>query len=97
MLKKINKTITQVICLYVALQIGATHSANKPQTQNLVSAFATLDQAIEEAGGEALEIFPDEVKKLREEISSPKAAQEVTDTQTTIEPGQDTQMQTASG
>ena len=41
---------------------------------------------------------------MREEIWSPKAAQEVTDTQTTIEPGQDAapevtdrQMQTASG
>ena len=85
-----------MICIYVALQIGATHTANKPQTDNLASAFATLDKAIEEAGGEALDVLPDEVAKLRKIIRSPQAAQKVTDTQTASEPGQAAQIQTAS-
>ena len=85
-----------MICIYVALQIGATHTANKPQTDNLASAFATLDQAIKEAGGGALDVLPDEVAKLRKVIQSPKAAQKVTDTQTASEPGQAAQIQTAS-
>ena len=73
-------------CIYVALQIGATHTINKPQTDNLATAFATLDQAIEQAGGEALDVLPDEVAKLRKVIQSPKAAQSITDTQTASEP-----------
>ena len=85
-----------MICIYVALQIGATHTINKPQTDNLASAFATLDKAIEEAGGEALDVFPDEVAKLRKIIRSPQAAQKVTDTQTASEPAQAAQIQTAS-
>ena len=85
-----------MICIYVALQIGATHTANKPQIDNLASAFATLDKAIEEAGGEALDVLPDEVAKLRKIIRSPQAAQKVTDTQTASEPGQAAQIQTAS-
>ena len=77
-----------MICIYVALQIGATHTINKPQTDNLASAFATLDQAITAAGGEALNVLPDEIAKLRKVISSPEAAQEVTDEQMVSEPGQ---------
>ena len=75
-----------MICIYVALQIGATHTINKPQTDNLAAAFVTLDKAIEQAGGEALDVLPDEVAKLRKVIRSPKAAQKVTDTQTASEP-----------
>ena len=75
-----------MICIYVALHIGATHTANKPQIDNLVSAIATMDKAIEQAGGEALDVLPDEVAKLRKVIQSPKAAQNITDTQTASEP-----------
>ena len=84
-----------MICIYVALQIGATHTVNKPQTDNLASAFATLDQAIKEAGGEVFDVFPDELAKLRK-IQNQKAAQNITDTQTASEPGQAAQIQTAS-
>ena len=84
---KLDNEITQLICVYVALQIGGSHSAAKPQTQALASAFATLDKAIEDAGGEALKIFPDEVAKLRKEISNPGAEENITGTQTASEPG----------
>ena len=84
-----------MICIYVALQIGATHTVNKPQIDNLASAFATLDQAIKEAGGEVFDVFPDELAKLRK-IQNQKAAQNITDTQTASEPGQAAQIQTAS-
>ena len=50
-----------------------------------------------------MNVLPDEVAKLRKVMRSPKAAQEVTDTQTASEPGPtaapevtDAQIQTAS-
>ena len=74
---ELDNKITQVICIYVALQIGAGHSDKKAETSQvatLAATFATLDQAIAEAGGEAFNCFPDEVAELRKSIANPSEA-----------------------
>ena len=76
-----------MICIYVALQLGAGLSGKKPdasQKTNLASTFATLDHAIAQAGGEALKnCFPEEVAKLRKTIADPETIADPSETPTT--------------
>ena len=75
--RELDNKIAQVVCIYVALQIGAGHSDKKAETSQvatLAATFATLDQAIAAAGGEAFNCFPDELAELRKSIANPSEA-----------------------
>ena len=84
---EVDSKISQVICIYVVLQIGASLSGKNPdasQKSNLASTFATLDLAIAQVGGETLKIcFPEEVAKLRKMIADPETSADPSEPSTT--------------
>ena len=84
---EVDSKISQVICIYVVLQIGLSLSGKNPdasQKSNLASTCATLDLAIAQVGGETLKIcFPEEVAKLRKIIADPETLADPSEPPTT--------------